>query len=526
MPPYWGLGFHLSKQGYASVEEMRDVVNRNRALGVPQDVHYADVDYMDEFKDFTLSTSFQDLPAYVTELNSDGVRFMIVLDPGINAESPTTYETHERAMASSVYIEWATEGESDVTGNGMEILGYSRPNERTAFPSWFKTSTETWWTNEIHSFYDNLNFDGIWLENNEPSTELTNSEGTDDKPDPLACPVSKWDDPPYLIKAALTEANGRLSDSSICLAAADDTYRHYDVHNLHGLAQSRVTLRGLRSKTSDRGLVVSRSTYPGSGQWGGHWAGENESDWPFMKSSIISILEFNIFGIPFVGAPICGQRGTASEELCQRWSQLGAFYPYSRNHNGAGNGDQDPAFWPESVGKAAKESLLIRYRLLPYLYTLFYEATTTGTTVARPLAHEFPSDRTALSVDDQFLWGSALMISPILEPSVTGRQIYFPLTNWYDYYTGSPVHWLGETQAYNASEGQIPLHLKGGVIIPTQEPDVTTELSRANPMGLIVALDLDRKAEGLLFWDDLSSIDTITLNRFGRIEFAFNEVSY
>lgn len=99
------------------------------------------------------------------------------------------------------------------------------------------------------------------------------------------------------------------------------------------------------------------------------------------------MLEFNMFGIPYIGADICGFFNPTTEELCQRWMELGAFYPFSRNHNTIGMPSQDPGIWP-SVASASKTALNIRYRLLPYLYTLFYHSHTKGSTVIRPLYHE------------------------------------------------------------------------------------------------------------------------------------------
>ena len=119
-----------------------------------------------------------------------------------------------------------------------------------------------------------------------------------------------------------------------------------------------------------------------------------------------------------MGADICGFINSASPELCRQWSRLGAFYPFSRNHNNRGSADQDPAVWatkghPE-VTEAARSSLRMRYRLLHYLYTLFFHSTTTGSTVARPLVHEWPNDPNTASIDQQFLWGKNLLISPLI----------------------------------------------------------------------------------------------------------------
>jgi len=131
-----------------------------------------------------------------------------------------------------------------------------------------------------------------------------------------------------------------------------------------------------------------------------------------------------IFFIPLknfiqkVGPDICGFGGEPTPELCRRWQQLGAFYPFSRNHNSIGSKDQDPAVWattghPE-VTEAARNSMSWRYLMLRYLYTLFFRAHTMGETVARPVFHEFPHDNNTHGIDKQFMWGRSVLISPFL----------------------------------------------------------------------------------------------------------------
>ena len=125
--------------------------------------------------------------------------------------------------------------------------------------------------------------------------------------------------------------------------------------------------------------------------------------------------------------------------LCLRWMQLGAFYPFSRNHNAEGQGEQDPGMWPE-VAVAGRQALEVRYTLLPILNTLFFVHKTQGSTVARALWHEFPQDKIARKVDRQFLWGSGILISPALEENVTHVDAYFPPSaRWFDYYNGNEV---------------------------------------------------------------------------------------
>lgn len=168
-----------------------------------------------------------------------------------------------------------------------------------------------------------------------------------------------------------------------------------------------------------RPLILSRSSYVSSGRYTAHWTGDNTSKWSHLRRSIIGMLQFNIFGIPWVGADICGFQLNTTPELCLRWSQVGALYPFSRNHNDIPNTvDQDPGAWMESghpdVTKAANASLQFRYAHLHYYYTLFYKAHTKGSTVIRPVFHEYPHDTRTYDLNEQFMVGSSILVAPFL----------------------------------------------------------------------------------------------------------------
>lgn len=216
-----------------------------------------------------------------------------------------------------------------------------------------------------------------------------------------------------------------------------------------------------------------------------------------------------------VGADICGFIGDATAELCQRWMQLGAFYPFSRNHN-AGSIDQDPGNWGPQIAESNRKVLMIRYTLLPYLYTLFFEQGT----VARALWHEFPQDPETWGIDKQFMWGSGLLITPVLEENQTEVTGYLPEGRFYDYYTGAeePRPRNGNWVTWLAPLDHINLHVKGGTIIPTQEPAVNTEISRNNPFGLIVALDEKEEAFGKMSYDDGETIGTVERKEYFLVE--------
>ncbi|QQP39308.1 Sucraseisomaltase_ intestinallike [Caligus rogercresseyi] len=142
-----------------------------------------------------------------------------------------------------------------------------------------------------------------------------------------------------------------------------------------------------------------------------------------------------MFGIPHVGADICGFIGETTPELCLRWYQVGSFYPFSRNHNSIGFKDQDPGSFGPKVAFNIRHALRLRYNLLPYLYTLFYNHRIYGSTVVRAMWNVFPRDLTCRGLDEQFMWGDGLLIAPVVAKGHTHKSVFFPGdgNRWYDF---------------------------------------------------------------------------------------------
>jgi len=210
-----------------------------------------------------------------------------------------------------------------------------------------------------------------------------------------------------------------------------------------------------------------------------------------------------LFGFAMVGADICGFWEEPTLELCLRWMQVGAFYPFSRNHNADGWQPQHPTWFNDTMmNQVSRDVLLTRYQLLPMFYTQFWNINRNGGTLFRSLAHNFPTDLETRNINLQFMLSSALLISPVVHESETFVNGYFPKNNrWFDFYTGDEVE-SGRYHKLDTPMEKINIHLKGGSIIPMQEPEVTTSLSRELPMKILVALDDSGAAVGQLYWDD------------------------
>uniref|UniRef100_A0A8C7XW10 alpha-glucosidase n=1 Tax=Oryzias sinensis TaxID=183150 RepID=A0A8C7XW10_9TELE len=485
LPAYWSLGFQLCRYGYANDSEIENLYTDMKKAGIPYDVQYADIDYMERQLDFVLDSEFQGLPALVDRMRAEGMRFIFILDPAISGNE-TNYPAFEKGVAQDVFIKWPKElGDGIVWGKVWpdfpnvtvdEDLDWETQvqiyRSYAAFPDFFRSQTAAWWHQEIKDFYTNvMKFDGLWIDMNEPASFVHGTVGG------TCLGENLLEFPPYM--PPLESKHEGLKHKTLCMNSEQilsdgKRVKHYDVHNLYGWSHTKPTYDALLDVTGKRGIVVTRSTYPSSGKWAGHWLGDNYATWDQLYKSIIGMMEFSLFGIPYTGADICGFFNKADYEMCLRWMQLGAFYPYSRNHNGKGNPRQDPVAWDDRFATASKDVLNIRYTLLPYLYTLMFEAHTQGSTVVRPLLHEFTNDKTTWDIHRQFLWGPALLISPALDAVCSTIQ----MLDFFFYYFFKHLTPLE----------RINLHVRGGYILPWQKPESNTKLSRKNPLGLIVAL--------------------------------------
>jgi len=317
--------------------------------------------------------------------------------------------------------------------------------------------------------------------------------------------------PPYVINHVQSGA-----DLAVHAVSPNATHQNgveeYDVHNLFGHQIINATYQGLLQVfPGKRPFIIGRSTFAGSGKWAGHWGGDNASKWAYMFFSIPQALSFSLFGIPMFGVDTCGFNGNTDMELCARWMQLSAFFPFYRNHNVLSAIPQEPYRW-DAVASASRTAMHIRYSLLPYMYTLFNDAHTTGSTVMRALAWEFPNEPQLAGVDTQFMLGPNILITPVLEPQVDTVNGVFPGIvdgeSWFDWYSGERVEAeAGVNTTISAPLGHIPVYVRGGSVLPIQEPGYTTTESRKNPWGLIVALSTDGTASGNLYVDDGESLE-------------------
>ncbi|KJA17650.1 glycoside hydrolase family 31 protein [Hypholoma sublateritium FD-334 SS-4] len=556
--PAWGFGFHLCRWGYKDVAETRDQVTSMRAANIPLEVMWNDIDLYHAVRDFTsdpVSFPASEMKAFIEELKSNNQHYIPIVDAAIAKQINVTdiYDPYTKGVEQDVFI---------TNLDGTEYIGQVWPGY-TVFPDWFQKNTQSWWTEAFRNWSaSGIEFSGIWLDMNEASSFCDGSCGTGadlsntsvpfllpgepgnpvlDYPEcynstifgpsgnitvngTLTCNLEtvaastisrrglgagKQQDvdlntPPY----AIHNGNGRLSIHALATNASHaDGQVELDVHNIWGLMEEKATHLAVQDVIPNkRPFLISRSTFPSSGRWTGHWLGDNFSLWAYLRYSIAGVLQFQIFQIPFVGADTCGFNGNSDEELCNRWMQLSAFTPFYRNHNIKAALSQEPYRW-ESVANASRTAIAVRYSLLPYWYTLFANASMAGTPPVRALFFEFPNESELFNISSQFLVGGDILVTPVLDPNVTSVSGIFPGRGsvvWRDWYSHDVVNaTAGALTTLAAPLGHINVHIRdGSAILLHAEPAYTIEETRQGPYSLLVSQTTQGLAHGTAYVDD------------------------
>ena len=526
MPPYWAFGFHQSKYGYPNIWYLEEVVANYSVAGIPLDVMWSDIDYMDQKRDFTLDPvnyPLQEVQKFVSALHADNQFYVVIEDPGIEVLSG--YAPYDQLMAENLSIK-------DASGQPFQGCVWPGP---TNFPDFLNPASQQYWQAQISGFEQQVAIDGLWIDMNEISNAFCNGECPASQCFPptdnvvpagrafeharhsyAVTPASGVTNPPYAINNG-----GDTEPLYIKTLNMDATHYNnsleYNVHNLFGLLEAKAThLSLLNVKTDSQGgslrpFLLSRSTFPGSGVWTAHWGGDNYSDWPNLWYSILNLLNFNLYGIPMVGSDICGFNGNTTMELCARWIEVGSFYPFCRDHSSINTLPQELYRWPQ-VASIGASVLQVRYSLIPLYYTLFHEANQLGSAVIRPLFFSFPNDPKALGIDQQFMVGSTLLVTPVIYQGATTVTGYFPAGSWYSLSNNysAIINSVGITLTLPAPLNVINAHIRGGSILPTQVPAQTLIATRLNPYVLVVAFDSDSQASGSLYIDDGATISSLT----------------
>jgi len=446
LPPRWALGYHHSRWGHATESMMRELTAEFRQRDIPCDVIHLDIDYMNGYRVFTWNLqSFPDPQSLISDLRRDNFRIVTIIDPGVKSDSD--YKVYQTGLEHDVFIR---------RSDGTVFHGYVWPDD-SVFADYTRPEVREWW-GDMQKALVEVGVSGIWNDMNEPAVfELPFSEGVGEV--------------------------GTIALDAIQGPAGERT-THAEVHNLFGYGMARASYEGQRRYlNNERPFVLTRSGFAGVQRWSACWMGDNHSWWEHLEMAMPQLMNMGLSGVPFVGTDIGGFSGNASGELFARWMQFGVLSPFCRAHSEIRTERHEPWIFGPRVEAICREFLQLRYRLLPYIYSLFWEASRRGIPILRPLLYHFPDDPATYPLHDQVLLGSQVMAAPIYHPGREHRHVYLPEGEWYEWWTDEILTGPAHLLAYAPLE-RIPLYTRAGTII-SSGPDLHyADENPLNPLTL------------------------------------------
>jgi alpha-glucosidase len=473
LPPRWALGYQQSRWSYYPDEYLRTVARELRAHRIPCDALYLDIDYMDGYRDFTWDARrFPDPAGLLRELGAAGFQVVTILNPGVKADP--TDPTFADGLRRDAFCR---------RPDGSLFTGVVWPGE-CALPDFSRAEVRAWW-GERHRELVEAGVAGIWDDMNEPSLTSIFSGG----------------EPTFHGSTIAPDVMHRAG------GADGPPLPHAAFHNAYGAQMARATHEALaRLRPERRPFVLSRSGTAGVQRHAAIWTGDNHSRWSHLRLGLRMCLGLGLSGVPFVGVDVGGFWGDCTGELLVRFIQLGSLLPFFRDHSARHTHPQEPWAFGQPYEAFCRQAIERRYRLLPYLYTVFAEASASGWPILRPLAFAFPGDEAAAALDDQFLLGDALLAAPVLDEDAPERSIYFPEGTWVDLASGR--RHAGPVRASVAAPlDALPLYARQGAILPLGPVMQHTGERPTDPITLACYLDeRDGRAEGALYQDDGATV--------------------
>jgi alpha-glucosidase len=425
LPPQWALGYHQSRWGYGSAEDVEAVADGFRQHDLPLQAIHLDIDYMDGFRLFTVDRKrFPDLVGLAEDLAAQGIRLVTILDTGVKWDPD--YDVSREGLAGRHFC---------TKPDGKPMRAPVWPGT-CVFPDFTSVETRAWW-GEYYARLLDSGIAGFWHDMNEPAA------------------FSKWGDR-TLPRVTRHDLEGRGGD-------------HREAHNLYALLEARAAYESLRAQRPERRpFIFSRAGWAGLQRYSWNWTGDTASTWENLRQTVPSVLGLGLSGAINTGPDIGGFSGAPSAELYLRWFQMAAFLPFFRTHSAQDTPRREPWEFGEPYLSNVRELLRLRERLLPYLYTLCWQAYQTGAPMVRPLFWSDTSDESLWDVDDAFLLGDDLLVAPALEPGATAREIVLPGRYWYSFWDDECLQGWGRVEC-SAPLERIPLLARAGSIIPLAE---------------------------------------------------------
>lgn len=413
LPPLWALGFHQCRWSYYPEKRVRELAAEFRSRRIPCDAIYLDIDYMDEYRCFTWNNKhFPNPTKLIDDLTNEGFQTVVMIDPGIKVDD--NYPVFSEGIENDYFIK---------RGNGELMLGYVWPGE-TVFPDFTHPKVREWWGNLYQRLYCENHIAGFWNDMNEPANFKVNRKTIPD-------------DCQHFYEGHPTN--------------------HARAHNVYGMLMAQSSYEGFkRLKPEKRPFLLTRASFSGGQRYAAVWTGDNVASWEHLAMANRQMLRLAASGFSFSGSDIGGFVDVPSGELMVRWLQLAIFHPVMRIHSMGNNEsgdsqndntavsaaealnrlDQEPWAYGEPFTSAARRAIELRYELLPYIYTTFWQHTEGGLPMMRSLAFEDATNVNCLENEQESMFGQDLLFSPIVAQGIENQSVYLPRGDWFNFDNG------------------------------------------------------------------------------------------
>lgn len=442
MPPKWALGFHQCKWSYYPEAEVKRIANEFRSREIPCDAIYLDIDYMDGYRCFTWDHQlFPDPAKMIAELKADGFQTVVMIDPGIKQDPD--YWVYQEGLKRDAFCR---------RSDGPLMVGKVWPGN-CVWPDFTRPDVRTWWAGLYRDLVRKMDVAGFWNDMNEP---------------------------------AVFEVESKTFPDDVRHDYDGHPCSHRKAHNIYGMQMTRASMEGIKEYGYPRRpFLITRATYAGGQRHACAWTGDNNATWDHLRIGSIQCQRMAISGFSHIGTDIGGFNGQPDGELMVRWLQMGVFHPLMRVHSigyndvgneaidedavaanmASGRREQEPWSFGDAYTPAAKAAIELRYKLLPYLYTAFWQYVKKGTPILRPLSFLDQEDPDTHHRQEEFGFGDHLLVCPVSEPGVSGRKMYLPKGLWYPF-GGTETLKGGQEIFVETGLNDIPMFVKPGAVIP------------------------------------------------------------
>lgn len=419
MPPKWALGFHQCRWSYYPESKVREIAQGFRDRQIPCDAIYLDIDYMDGYRCFTWNKKyFPDPKKMIADLANMGMKTIVMIDPGIKVDD--NYWVFKEGKENGFFCR---------RSDDYFMEGHVWPG-RCQFPDFTNPTVRDWWGG-LYKELVGMGVAGVWNDMNEPAVFGSGTFPSD-------------------VRHYYEGHRGS----------------HRKAHNVYGMQMVRSTYEGLKQlMRNKRPFTITRAGYSGMQRYACVWTGDNVATWEHLKIGNIQCQRLSISGVPFCGTDIGGFSGEPDGELFTRWLQLGTFSPFMRAHSAGDTAEREPWSFGEPYTSINRKFIELRYRLMPYLYSVFWEHHRYGFPILRPLVmleQELVSNHYR---QDEFTFGDKILVCPVLEQGAVSRTVYLPKGQWYNFWTHELLDGGAELKI-DAPLESMPLFIRAGSVIP------------------------------------------------------------